>query len=102
MVHGTSCSALALLNEPVVISADGEPRRSPSARRSSPGWSTTRPVPICARWKMLIDMLKHIEERAGAALALEASSLTLADEELIENLLAWLRRRGIGDDPWRR
>jgi hypothetical protein len=51
---------------------------------------------------MLIDMLKYIEERAGTALALEASSLTLVDEELVENPRARLRRRGIGDDPSRR
>ena len=42
--------------------------------------------------KMLIDMLKDIEERAGTAPLPKASPLTPADEEVVENLLARLRR----------
>jgi hypothetical protein len=41
--------------------------------------------------KMLIDMLKDIEKRAGTATP-QASPLTPADEEVVENLLARLRR----------
>jgi hypothetical protein len=41
---------------------------------------------------MLIDMLKDIEKRAGVAPLLEAPQFAPADEEVVENLLARLRR----------
>jgi len=40
---------VAALNEPVYATIDGSGARSPSARRSSPRWSTNRRAPICAR-----------------------------------------------------
>ena len=46
--------------------------------------------------KMLIDMLKDIEERAGAAPLPKTPPLTPADEEVVENLLARLRRAELG------
>jgi hypothetical protein len=55
--------------------------------------------------KMLIDMPKDIEERAGTAPPPEASPLSPADEEMVENLLARLRRAELakihhGDTRW--
>jgi hypothetical protein len=37
------------LSETVYVTTDGRGRRSPSARRSSRRWSTSRRVRICAR-----------------------------------------------------
>ena len=42
--------------------------------------------------KMLIDMLKDIEKRAGVAPPPEAPQFMPADEEVVENLLTRLRR----------
>ncbi len=42
--------------------------------------------------KMLIDMLKDIEKQAGVTAAPKASPLTPADEEVVANLIARLRR----------
>ena len=41
---------------------------------------------------MLIDMLKDIEKRAGMKAAPAVFPFTPADEEVVENLLARLRR----------
>jgi len=41
---------------------------------------------------MLLDMLQDIEKRAGRASPPEPPGLTAADEEVVDNLLARLRR----------
>jgi hypothetical protein len=83
---------VAALNEPVVVTRGGEGH-----------WITKREAVIAQlvdksagadlrATKMLIDMLKDIEKQAGAAPAPEKSPFTAADEEVVENLLARLRR----------
>ena len=83
---------VAALNEPVVVTRGGESH-----------WITKREAVIAQlvdksagadlrATKMLIDMLKDIEKQAGTAPAPEKSPFTAADEEVVDNLLARLRR----------
>ena len=43
--------------------------------------------------KMLLDIMKDIEKKAGTAPPPEAAPATPADEEVVENLVARLRRK---------
>src|SRR5215469_5129494 len=83
---------VAALNEPVVVTRGGESH-----------WITKREAVVAQlvdksagadlrATKMLIDMLKDIEKRAGTAPAPEKSPFTAADEEVVDNLLARLQR----------
>src|SRR5215471_1340315 len=83
---------VAALNEPVVVTRGGESH-----------WNTKREAVVAQlvdksagadlrATKMLIDMLKDIEKQAGTAPAPEKSPFTAADEEVVDNLLARLRR----------
>src|SRR5215472_15587183 len=49
--------------------------------------------------KMMLDILQDIEKRAGAAPPPEVSPLTAADAEVVENLLARLRRTEFATSP---
>ena len=83
---------VAALNEPVVVTANGEPRQI-TKREAVVAQLVDKSTGADLRaTKMLIDMLKDIEKRAGTATPPEASPLTSADEEVVENLLARLRR----------
>src|SRR5690349_9521515 len=83
---------LQALNEPVVVTATERPGGSPKGR-----WFIAQ---LVDRWagadlratKMLIDLLKDIEKRASPAPRPEPSPATPADEEVIKNLIARLRR----------
>src|SRR6516162_1806998 len=83
---------VAALNEPVDFTRGGESR-----------WITKREAVIAQlvdkstgadlrATKMLIDLLKDIEKRAGTAPAPEESPSTAADEEVVDNLLTRLRQ----------
>ena len=83
---------VAALNEPVVVTANGEPRQI-TKREAVVAQLVDKSTGADLRaTKMLIDMLKDIEKRAVTATPPEASPLTPADEEVVENLLARLRR----------
>jgi Family of unknown function (DUF5681) len=83
---------VAALNEPVVVTANGEPRQI-TKREAVVAQLVDKSTGADLRaTKMLIDMLKDIEKRAGTATPPEAFPLTTADEEVVENLLARLRR----------
>ena len=88
---------VAALNEPVVVTRGGESH-----------WITKREAVIAQlvdksagadlrATKMLIDMLKDIEKQAGTAPAPEKSPFTAADEEVVDNLLARLRRMELAE-----
>ena len=47
--------------------------------------------------KMLLDMLQDIEKRTGAAPPPEVSPFTAADDEVVKNLLARLRRTELAE-----
>jgi hypothetical protein len=82
----------AALNEPVVVSPDGDPRQMTKREAVVAQLVDMSAGADLRAMKMLIDMLKDIEERAGTAPPAKASPLTPADEEVVENLLARLRR----------
>ena len=83
---------VAALNEPVVVTANGEPRQI-TKREAVIAQLVDKSTGADLRaTKMLIDMLQDIEKRAGTAPLPEAAPLAPADEEVVENLLARLRR----------
>jgi hypothetical protein len=83
---------VAALDEPVVVTTGGERRRI-TKREAVIAQLVDKSAGADLRaTKMLIDMLKDIEKRAGAAPPPDVSPFTAADEEVVENLLARLRR----------
>lgn len=83
---------VAALNEPVIVTTAGESRRI-TKREAVIAQLVDKSAGADLRaTKMLIDMLKDIEKRAGAKPPPEASRFTAADEEVVENLLARLRQ----------
>src|SRR5215470_1353741 len=83
---------VAALNEPVVVTSGGERRRI-TKREAVVAQLVDKSAGADLRaTKMLLDMLQDIEKRAGRAAAPEAFRLAAADEEVVENLLARLRR----------
>jgi Family of unknown function (DUF5681) len=80
------------LSEPVLVTANGETRQI-TKREAVIAQLVDKSTGADLRaTKMLIDMLKDIEKRAGMTPPPEASPLTAADEEVVETLLARLRR----------
>ena len=81
---------VAALNEPVVVTANGVSRRI-TKREAVIAQLVDKSTGADLRaTQMLIDMLKDVEKRAGTPP--EALPATPADEEVVENLLARLRR----------
>ena len=81
------------LNEPVVMTTNGRRRRM-TKREAVIAQLVDKSAGADLRaTKMLIDMLKDIEKRAGMAPPPETSAFTPADEEVVENLIARLRRQ---------
>ena len=80
------------LDEPVTVTTDGH-RRQITKREAVIAQLVDKSTGADLRaTKMLIDMLKDIEGRAGAAPPPEAPQFTPADKEVVENLLTRLRR----------
>ena len=80
------------LDEPVVVTTDGHSRQI-TKREAVVAQVVDKSAGADLRaTKILIDMLKDIERRAGTPPPLEAPRFTPADEEVVENLLARLRR----------
>ena len=90
----------AALNEPVVVSADGDPRQITKREAVIAQLVDMSTGADLRAMKMLIDMLKDIEERADTAPLPKSSPLTPpltpGDEEVVENLLARLRGAELG------
>ena len=79
------------LNEPVVVTTDGQPRQI-TKREAVIAQLVDKSTGADLRaTKMLIDMLKDIEKRAGTPPP-DTSAFTPADEEVVETLLVRLRR----------
>jgi len=84
---------VAALNEPVNVTIDGK-RRKITKREAVVAQLVNKSA--TADWratKMLIDMLKDIEKKAGAAPPPEPPKFTAADEEVFEHFVARLRRQ---------
>ncbi len=82
---------VAALNEPVVVTANGQSRQI-TKREAVVAQLVDKSTGADLRaTKMLIDMLKDIEKRAGVTAAPAVSPLTAA-EEVVETLIARLRR----------
>src|SRR6516162_9593437 len=83
---------VAALDEPVVVTSGGERRRI-TKREAVIAQLVDKSAGADLRaTKMLIDLLKDIEKRAGTAPAPEESPSTAADEEVVDNLLTRLRQ----------
>lgn len=83
---------VAALDEPIVVTSGGESRHI-TKREAVVAQLVDKSAGADLRaTKMLIDMLNDIEKRAGKASAPEPSPFAGADEEVVENLLARLRR----------
>jgi len=83
---------VAALDEPVVVTSGGERRRI-TKREAVIAQLVDKSAGADLRaTKMLLDMLQDIEKRAGRASPPEPPGLTAADEEVVDNLLARLRR----------
>jgi hypothetical protein len=82
---------VAALNEQVALTANGQSRRM-SKREAVIAQLVDKSAGADLRaTKMLIDLLKDIEKRAGMTPSPKASPFTAADEEVVENLVARLR-----------
>src|SRR5271157_1417127 len=84
---------LAALDEPVNVTID-EKRRKITKREAVVAQLVNKSA--TADWratKMLIDMLKDIEKKAGTAPPPEPSKFSAADEEVFEHFVARLRRQ---------
>jgi hypothetical protein len=80
------------LDEPVIVTTDGHSRQI-TKREAVIAQLVDKSTGADLRaTKMLINMLKDIEKRVGVAPPLEAPQFTPAGEEVVEYLLARLRR----------
>ena len=93
--RGKNLAALlvAALNEPVYVTTDGK-RRKITKREAIVAQLVNQSAGADLRaTKMLIDMLKDIEQKAGTAPPSEPAKFTAADEEVLEHFVARLRRQ---------
>ena len=84
---------IAALNEPVFVTTDGR-RRKITKREAVVAQLVNRSASADLRaTKMLIDMLKDIEKKAGMTPPPEPPKFTAADEEVLDHFVARLRRQ---------
>jgi hypothetical protein len=87
-----SALLIAALNEPVYVTIDGK-RRKITKREAIVTQMVNKSAKADLRGtKMLFDMMKEVEQKAGAA-APEPAKLTASDRELVELFVARLRRQ---------
>ena len=90
--NNLSALLLAALDEPVYVTIDGH-RRKITKREAIVTQMVDKSAAADLRaTKMLIDMLKEVEEKAGAATP-EPAKLAAADREVVELFVARLRRQ---------
>ena len=84
---------IAALNEPVYVTTNGRRRRI-TKREAVIAQLVNKSASADLRaTKMLIDMMKDIEKKAGVAAPPEPAPLSAADEEVVANFVARLRRQ---------
>ena len=82
---------IAALNEPVYVTIDGK-RRKITKREAIVTQMVNKSAKVRAT-KMLFDMMKEVEEKAGAVAPPEPQKLTPTDKEVVELFVARLRRQ---------
>jgi Family of unknown function (DUF5681) len=88
-----SALLVAALNEPVYTTIDGH-RRKITKREAIIKQMVDKSAEADLRaTKMLFDMLKEVEEKAGPPAPAEPAKLTPADREVVELFVARLRRQ---------
>jgi len=88
-----SALLVAALNEPVYTTIDGH-RRKITKREAIIKQMVDKSADADLRaTKMLFDMLKEVEEKAGTASSPEPAALTAPDREVVELFVARLRRQ---------
>ncbi len=81
------------LNEPVYVTTEGE-RRKITKREAIVTQLVNKSATADLRaTKMLMDLLKEVEEKVGAPAPTEAAKLTPADREVVDQFIARLRRQ---------
>ena len=84
---------IAALNEPVFVTTNGK-RRKITKREAVIAQLVNKSASADLRaTKMLIDMMKDIERKAGVAAPPEPAPFSEADEEVMANFVARLRRQ---------
>src|SRR5215469_6510602 len=83
---------VAVLDEPVVVTTGGESRRITKREAVVTQLVDKSAGADLRATKMLLDIMRDIEKRAGAAPPPEVSPFTAADAEVVANLLARLQR----------
>jgi len=84
---------VAALNEPVYATVDGK-RRKITKREAIITQMVNESASANLRaTKMLFDMMKEVEQKAGAAAPPEPTQLTATDREVVELFVARLRRQ---------
>ena len=84
---------IAALNEPVYATIDGK-RRKITKREAIVTQLVNESAGANLRaTKMLFDMMKEVEQKAGAAAPPEPAKLTATDREVVELFVARLRRQ---------
>jgi len=84
---------VAALNEPVYATIDGK-RRKITKRQAIITQMVNESASANLRaTKMLFDMMKEVEQKAGAAAPPEPAKLTATDREVVELFVARLRRQ---------
>src|SRR5215472_8307600 len=84
---------IAALNEPVYATIDGE-RRKITKRQAIIIQMVNESASAHLRaTKMLFDLIKEVEQKAGAAAPPEPAKLTASDREVVELFVARLRRQ---------
>src|SRR5438128_11661077 len=90
--NSLSALRVAALDEPVYVTIDGH-RRKITKREAIVTQMVDKSAAADLRApKMPIDMLKEVEEKAGAV-SLEPAKLTAPDREVVEQFVARLRRQ---------
>jgi len=83
----------AALNEPAYAMIDGRPRKITKREAIVKQMVNESAGANLRATKMLFDMLKEVEQKAGGAPPAEPAKLTPADREVIEMFVARLRRQ---------
>jgi len=88
-----SALLIAALNEPVYVTIDGK-RRKITKREAIVTQMVNKSAKADLRaTKMLFDMMKEVEQKAGMAAPTEPAKLTATDREVVELFVARLRRQ---------
>ena len=88
-----SALLIAALNEPVYVTIDGK-RRKITKREAIVTQMVNKSAKADLRaTKMLFDMMKEVEQKAGAAAPPEPPKMSASDREVVELFVARLRRQ---------